>query len=107
MEPNTRRRLYVDIKRILTHWPFRSKLLLFLLIIFLPALGIIVAPGFSQRQPALVKAQDDALLLVRSEVAESKGMRSNNHNNISIVNFITTGRMKSMPIVIVATQVMA
>lgn len=34
-------------------------------------------------------------------------MRSNNHNNISIVNFITTGRIKSMPIVMVATQVMA
>ncbi|MFZ0050288.1 MAG: ATP-binding protein [Desulfobaccales bacterium] len=62
----------MDIKRIFTHWPFRSKLLLFLLIIFLPALGIIVATGLSQRQHALVKAQDDALLLVRSLVAQQE-----------------------------------
>jgi hypothetical protein len=72
MKPNTRRRLYVDIKRIFTHWPFRSKLLLFLLIILLPALGIIVATGLSQRQHAIVKAQDDALLLVRSLVAQQE-----------------------------------
>ena len=72
MKPNTRRRLYVDIKRIFSHWPFRSKLLLFLLIILLPALGIIVATGVSQRQHAIVKAQDDALLLVRSLVAQQE-----------------------------------
>lgn len=62
----------MDIKRIFTHWPFRSKLLLFLLIILLPALGIIVATGVSQRQHAIVKAQDDALLLVRSLVAQQE-----------------------------------
>ncbi|MGP8104839.1 MAG: diguanylate cyclase [Desulfobaccales bacterium] len=62
----------MDLKRIFTHWPFRSKLLLFLLIILLPALGIIVATGVSQRQHAIVKAQDDALLLVRSLVAQQE-----------------------------------
>ena len=62
----------MDIKSIFTHWPFRSKLLLFLLIILLPALGIIVATGVSQRQHAIVKAQDHALLLVRSLVAQQE-----------------------------------
>jgi len=47
-------------------------LLLFLLIILLPALGIIVATGVSQRQHAIVKAQDDALLLVRSLAAHQE-----------------------------------
>ena len=62
----------MDIKSIFSHWPFRSKLLLFLLIILLPALGIIVATGVSQRQHAIVKAQDHALLLVRSLVAQQE-----------------------------------
>ncbi len=62
----------MDIKKILTHLSFRSKLLLFLLIILLTALGIIVATGVSQRQHAIVKAQDDALLLVRSLVAQQE-----------------------------------
>ncbi len=62
----------MDPKRIFTHWSFRSKLLLVLLIILLPALGIIFAAGVSQRQSALVKAQDDALLMVRSLVAQQE-----------------------------------
>ncbi len=72
MEANTGRRLDVDIKRIFSHWPFRRKLLLLLLIILLPVLGIIVATGVSQRQHAMVKAQDDALLLARTLVAHQE-----------------------------------
>jgi hypothetical protein len=64
--------LYMDIKRTFAQWSFRRKLQLFLLIILLPALGIIVATGVSQRQSAIVKAQDDALLLVRSLVAQQE-----------------------------------
>ncbi len=62
----------MDIKRIFTQWSFQRKLLLFSLIILLPALGIIFSTGVSQRQHAIVKAQDDALLLVRSLVAQQE-----------------------------------
>ncbi len=62
----------MDVKRIFIQWPFRRKLQLLLLVIFLPALGIIVATGISQRQHAIVKARDDALLLVRSLVAQQE-----------------------------------
>jgi diguanylate cyclase (GGDEF)-like protein/PAS domain S-box-containing protein len=62
----------MDIKLIFTRWPFRWKLLLLLLVAFLPAFGIIVAGGVSQRQNAIVKAQDDALLLVRSLAAQQE-----------------------------------
>ena len=62
----------MDIKTIFTRWSFRSKLLVLLLVVFLPAFGIIVATGVSQRQQAIVKAQDDVLLLVRSLAAQQE-----------------------------------
>lgn len=62
----------MDIKIIFTRWPFRRKLLLFLLVIFLPAFGSIIATGVSQRQHAIAKAQDDAQLLVRSLAAQQE-----------------------------------
>ena len=59
-------------KRVAYSWSFRRKLLLLLLVIFLPAFGIIVSTGISQRQQAIVKAQDDVLLLVRSLAAQQE-----------------------------------
>jgi hypothetical protein len=72
MEANTGRRLDVDIKRIFTHWPFRRKLLLILLIIFLPALAIIVASGLSNRKDEIVRAQKNALFLTQSLAAQQE-----------------------------------
>jgi hypothetical protein len=47
-------------------WSIRKKLLLLLLIIFLPAFGIIVATGLSHRKDEIVKAHENALLLAQS-----------------------------------------
>jgi PAS domain S-box-containing protein len=47
-------------------------LLLLLLIIFLPAFGIIIASGLSQRENEVVKAQNSALLLAQSLAAQQE-----------------------------------
>lgn len=53
----------------MTSWPIRKKLLLLLLVVFLPASGIIVSSGLSQRWRAIEEAHYEALLLVQSLVA--------------------------------------
>ncbi len=53
-------------QRIFTSWSIRKKLLLLLLIIFLPAFGVIVATGLNQRRDKIVEAQNDALLVAQS-----------------------------------------
>jgi PAS domain S-box-containing protein len=58
--------LCMDIKRIFTNWPFQKKLLLLLLVLFLPALGIIVTSGLSHRHTEIIRAQNEALLLTQS-----------------------------------------
>ncbi len=60
----------MNIKRIFTQSSFRRKLLFLLLVIFLPALGIIVVSGLNQRRDAILKAQHNASLLVQSLAAQ-------------------------------------
>jgi two-component system, sensor histidine kinase len=62
----------MGIKIILTRWPFRRKLLLLLLAIFLPAFGIILTNGFNHRKDGIVKAQNQALLLTQSLAAQQE-----------------------------------
>jgi len=62
----------MDFGRNIASWPFRRKLLIFLLVIFLPFFGIIAADGFRNRQRAITEAQEDALLLVRSLAAQQE-----------------------------------
>lgn len=47
----------MDIKTIFTRWPFRAKMLFWFLIIFLPALGIIVASNLSHRKDEIIRAK--------------------------------------------------
>jgi len=56
----------------LKSWPIRKKLLLLLLVVFLPVAGIIVTAGLHQRQDEIEKAQDNALLLVQSLAAQQE-----------------------------------
>src|SRR5208337_2613365 len=62
----------MDIKRIFTRWPFRAKMLFLFLIIFLPALGIIVASNLSPRKDEIIRAQNNALLLTQSLAAQQE-----------------------------------
>lgn len=61
-----------DRFKIMTSWSIRGKLVLFLLIIFLPAFGIIVTSGLSHRRDEIQKAQNSALLLVQSLAAQQE-----------------------------------
>jgi signal transduction histidine kinase/ActR/RegA family two-component response regulator len=58
--------------RILSAWPIRRKLLLLLLMIFLPAFAIIFASGLKQRQEEIAKARNSALLLAQSLTAQQQ-----------------------------------
>ena len=60
------------MSNILTTLSIRGKLLLLLLIIFLPALGIIVSSGLSHRKEEIQKAKDNALLLAQSLAAQQE-----------------------------------
>jgi PAS domain S-box-containing protein len=53
-------------------WPIRKKLILFLVIIFLPAFGIVVASGLKHRRDAIKEAQDSALLVAQSLAREQE-----------------------------------
>jgi|GEM_PF-908207 len=53
-------------------WPIRKKLLLFLLIIFLPAIAAILATGLSQRRNDIAKAGKDTMMLVQSLAAQQE-----------------------------------
>ena len=53
-------------------WTIPKKMLLFLLIIFLPASGIIIVSGLVQRERAMQEAEDRAFLLVRIIAAQQE-----------------------------------
>ncbi len=59
-------------QRTLSSWPIRKKLLLFLMLVFLPASVIIVSSGLEQRRDEIAKAEKDALLLVQSLAAQQE-----------------------------------
>jgi PAS domain S-box-containing protein len=56
----------------LASWPIRKKLLLLLLVIFLPAFGIIVVSGFAHRRNEIREADKNALLLAQSLAAQQE-----------------------------------
>ena len=58
--------------RIIRSLSIRGKLLFLLLIIFLPAFGIIVTSGLSNRRDEIRKAENSALLLVQSLAAQQE-----------------------------------
>jgi len=58
--------------KLMTSWSIRGKLSLLLLIIFLPAFGIIVTSGLSNRSGEIRKAETNALLLVQSLAAQQE-----------------------------------
>ena len=75
----------MDNRRILISWPIRKKLLLLLLIIFLPAFAVIVATGLSQRKDEIVKARDNALLLVQSLAAQQEQIATSTKTMLAIL----------------------
>ena len=56
----------------LASWPIRRKLLLLLLILFLPAFGIIAASGVRARREEILKAQNHALFVAESLAAQQE-----------------------------------
>jgi PAS domain S-box-containing protein len=60
------KRLKTDDQRMPSSWSIRKKLLLLLVIVFLPAFGIIVATGLNHREDEIEKARENALLLAQS-----------------------------------------
>jgi PAS domain S-box-containing protein len=73
----------VLILRILAAWPIRKKLLLVLLVIFLPASAIIVAGGLEHRQNQIKEAQGRALLLVQSLAAQQEHIATGTEQMLS------------------------
>jgi signal transduction histidine kinase/DNA-binding response OmpR family regulator len=64
------------MNNILTTWSIRGKLSLLLVIIFLPAFGIIISSGFAQRGDEIEKAKKNALLLAQSLAAQQERIAS-------------------------------
>ena len=56
----------------LASWPIRKRLLLLLLILFLPAFGIIAASGVRARREEILKAQNHALFVAESLAAQQE-----------------------------------
>lgn len=59
-------------RNILTSCNIRVKLLLLLLIIFIPAFGLVIASGFGHRKYEIATAKENALLLVQSLAAQQE-----------------------------------
>ena len=59
-------------KTILSSWPLRKKLLLFMLVIFLPAFGITVASGLKERRQEIAKAKNSAFLVTQGLAAQQE-----------------------------------
>ncbi len=73
----------------LASWPIHWKLGVLLLAIFLPASGIIVASGWSQRSRGIRKANNHALLLVQSLAAQQE--------QIAIATKMMLGTLAQLP----------
>ena len=58
--------------RVLSSWSIQRKLLLFLVVTFLPACAIIVTSSFDRREDAIRNAENRALLLVQSLAAQQQ-----------------------------------
>jgi len=57
-------------------WSIRKKLQVLLLVVFLPAVAVIVATGLNQRQNEIEEARESALLLVNSLTAQQEQVAS-------------------------------
>ncbi len=57
-------------------WSIRKKLQVLLLVIFLPAVAVIVVTGLNQRRSEIEEARSNALLMVKSLTAQQEQMAS-------------------------------
>ena len=62
----------MQIRTIFASWSIRKKSLLFLLAIFLPVIGFIVASGLHSRSDTINTAENNALLLAQSVAAQQE-----------------------------------
>jgi PAS domain S-box-containing protein len=60
----------------MTHWSIRKKLHVLLLVVFLPAVAVIVATGLNQRRTEIEDARNSALLMVKSLTAQQEQIAS-------------------------------
>lgn len=60
------------LNTIFASWPIRKKLLLFLIVIFLPAFAVIITSGLQFRRHVIEAKTNDALLLVQSLAAQQE-----------------------------------
>jgi len=56
----------------MAHWSIRKKLQALLLVVFLPAVGVIVVTGLNQRRSEIESARSNALLMVKSLAAQQE-----------------------------------
>ena len=63
---------YKNFKELLSCWSIRKKLSFLLLILFLPASGIIIASSLEEREHEMAAARDNALLIVQSLAAQQE-----------------------------------
>jgi PAS domain S-box-containing protein len=75
----------MNFQRLFTAWSIRRKLLLLLLVIFLPILGIIVGSGLNQRRDAILKAQRDASILAQSLGAQQDQIANSTKTMLGIL----------------------
>ena len=67
------------------HWSIRKKLHALLLVLFLPAFGVIVFSGINQRQSKMEEARKKALLLVSSLTAQQEQIANSTRTMLTLL----------------------
>ena len=67
------------------HWSIRKKLHVLLIVLFLPALGVVVFSGISQRQSKMEEARKNALLLVSSLAAQQEQIANSTRTMLTLL----------------------
>ena len=74
--------------QIITPWPIRRKLLLLLMVLFLPATGIIVSSSLDHRKHEIEGAKKKALLLVQSLAAQQEQIATGTKQMLSTLAYL-------------------
>jgi signal transduction histidine kinase len=67
------------------HWSIRKKLHVLLLVLFLPAFGVVVYSGINQRQSKMEEARKNALLLVSSLTAQQEQIANSTRTMLTLL----------------------
>jgi PAS domain S-box-containing protein len=70
---------------IMALWSIRKKLQVLLLVVFLPAVAVIVATGLNQRRSEIEEARSNALLMVKSLTAQQEQIASSTQTILTLL----------------------